>query len=139
MSVDYYARLVLGFKLPRSVFQVEEDTRGCAHPIKDVDANFCPQCGQQVWKRSRGFVELRHPRYEQFDLNTEDFEETLDETNSAVVFGLKVADTLALDDLTALFSNSNLESELREFLTRFKIPVPAGMKMAVHLVRYVSY
>ena len=139
MSVSYYANLVLGFKLPKKALWVKEETRGCDHPVTDPNARFCAQCGAPISRVKTVFLDLRHPVYEQFTLNTQDFEEELNESESSVVFGLKLPNSITMDDLSSRQPPDDAEAEFRAFLAKFKVSAPPEMKLGIHLVRYVSY
>lgn len=138
MSVSYCADLVLGFKLPKKALWAKEETRGCAHPVTDPSARFCAQCGAPISIVRTGFLDLSHPVYEQFTLNTPNFQEELSPSESFVVFGLRLPDSITMDELSSRQPPADAESEFRAFLAQFKVSAPPEMKLGIHLVRYAS-
>lgn len=54
MSVSYYSFLVYGIPVSRDVLTINNRERGCHHPEVE-GANFCPQCGEEMWEENDSF------------------------------------------------------------------------------------
>lgn len=49
MNIKHHAAAIIGCRMEKTCLKVEDNRRGCDHPIRQEQDIFCPQCGKQTW------------------------------------------------------------------------------------------
>jgi hypothetical protein len=61
MSVSFSAYIVFGVRIKYEKLFQSGEQRGCDHETRDFQ--FCPECGEQMWKSTTNKVELNPDKF----------------------------------------------------------------------------